>query len=140
MKPEQEQYNELAFYTLAHPDPAFIHQNIVDAFAAQTATEADKPIRITFALIGLYLCIEKGQTGRQAQLAHMRLARYRKEWPLFTPPVDRGSSRVGDVLGAAPGAERDATIRKWCESVWAAWADVHPQIAALCKQELGIKA
>jgi hypothetical protein len=38
---EQEQYNELAFYTLAHSDPGFIHQNAVDAFAAQTATEAD---------------------------------------------------------------------------------------------------
>jgi putative acetyltransferase len=53
---EQEQYHELACYTLAHPDPGFIHQNIVDAFAAQTATEADKPIKIAFALVGLYLC------------------------------------------------------------------------------------
>jgi hypothetical protein len=65
---EQEQYDELAYYTLAHPDPGFIHQNIVDAFAAQTATEADKPIKIAFALVGLYLCTVKGRTGRQAQV------------------------------------------------------------------------
>jgi hypothetical protein len=136
---EQEQYNELAFYTLAHADPGFIHQNIVDAFAAQTATEQDKPIKITFALIGLYLCIDKGQTGRQAQLAHMRLAKYRKEWPRFAPPAERGKIRVGDVLSAAPGVERDAMIRTWCQAVWAAWADVHQQIAELCEQELGIK-
>jgi len=51
---EQERYDELACYTLAHPDPGFIHQNIVDAFGAQTATEADKPIKIAFALVGLY--------------------------------------------------------------------------------------
>ena len=125
MVSEQEQYNELAFYTLAHSDPRFIHQNIVDAFAAQTATEQDKPIKITFALIGLYLCIEKGQTGRQAQLAHMRLAKYRKEWPRFTPPAERGEIRVADVLAAEPGTERDAMIRKWCQAVWAAWADAH---------------
>jgi hypothetical protein len=37
MQSEQDLYNELAFYTLALGDPAFIHQNIVDAFAAQHA-------------------------------------------------------------------------------------------------------
>jgi hypothetical protein len=140
MATEQEQYNELAFYTLAHSDPAFIHQNIVDAFAAQTATAADKPIKLVFALIGLYLTLEKNYTGRQAQLAHMQLGRYRREWPRFTPPTERGTIRVGDVLAAAPGAEGDAMIRTWCQAVWAAWADVHQQIAELCKQELGIKA
>jgi hypothetical protein len=138
MSSEQEQYNELAFYTLAHTDPAFLHQNVVDAFAAQTATEADKPVKITFALVGLYPCIEKGQTGRQAQLAHMRLARYRKEWPRFKPPSERGSLSAADVLAAAPGADRDAMIRTWCDSVWAAWKDAHVQIAELCERELGI--
>jgi hypothetical protein len=137
---EQEQYNELAFYTLAHPDPYFIHQNIVDAFAAQTATEQDRPIKITFALVGLYLCLEKGQTGRQAQLAHMWLARHRKEWPRFNPPAERGVIRVADVMATAPGVERDVMIRKWCESVWAAWKDAHKQVAELCEQELGIKS
>jgi hypothetical protein len=140
MATEQEEYDQLAFYTLAHPEPNFIHQNAVDSFAAQRATADDKPIKITFALIGLYLCIEKGQAGRQAQLAHMRLARQRKGWPRFTPPAERGSIRVGDVIAAAPGAELDAMIRKWCESVWAAWSEVPQQIADLCEEELGIKA
>ena len=31
---EEELFHELSFYTLAHPDPAFIHQHIVDAYAA----------------------------------------------------------------------------------------------------------
>jgi len=136
---EQEQYEELSFYTLAHTKPAFIHQNIVDAFAAQTATEQDKPIKITFALIGLYLCIDKGQTGRQAQLSHMRLAKYRKEWPRFAPPAERGNIRVADVLAATPGAERDAMIRRWCEDVWAAWAHVRSTVAEICRKELGIE-
>jgi len=135
---EQEQYDELAYYTLAHSDPGFIHQNIVDAFAAQTATEADKPIKIAFALVGLYLCSVKGRTGRQAQLAHMRLAKYEKDWPRFAPPADRGAIRVGDVIAAAPGVDRDAMIRQWCESVWAAWSHIHAQIADLCQEKLGI--
>ena len=51
----RELYHELSAYTLSHPDPSFIHQYVVDAFAAQTADENTKPIALTFALVGLYL-------------------------------------------------------------------------------------
>ena len=85
---EQEQFHELAFYRLAHPrtDPEFIHQYAVDASAAQTATAASKPITVAFALIGLYLHLEKGYTGRQVQLAHMQMAATRKTWLSFALP------------------------------------------------------
>jgi len=36
MNHEQEIYTELSYYTLAHGDAAFIHQHVMDAFAAQT--------------------------------------------------------------------------------------------------------
>ena len=63
-----EEYHELAFYTLAHPDKDyFIHQHIVDAFQAQTADEHSKPIAIIFSLAGLYLSAEKGYSGRTVQ-------------------------------------------------------------------------
>jgi len=55
MKSEQELYNELCFYTLNHGDASFIHQHIVDAFATQNAKDGDKPIKIFFALVGLFL-------------------------------------------------------------------------------------
>ena len=48
-------YHELCYYTLTLGDPAFIHQHVVDAFAAQQADEQTKPIKVTFALVGLYL-------------------------------------------------------------------------------------
>jgi len=51
-------YNELCCYTLAHGDLSFIHQHVVDSFAAQNADENTKPIKLTFALIGLYLHVE----------------------------------------------------------------------------------
>jgi Family of unknown function (DUF5946) len=57
-------YHELSCYTLAHRDPSFIHQYIVDAYTAQHANETTKPIAVVFALIGLYLHIEKNFTGR----------------------------------------------------------------------------
>src|ERR1044071_3157209 len=109
----QENFYELSYYTLAHPDPAFIHQHIVDAFIAQTADKDSKPIGVAFALIGLYLYLEKKYTGKQVQLAHMALARRKKDWPKFDLPQSRGEITVADVLNKQAGPARDAKIREW---------------------------
>jgi Family of unknown function (DUF5946) len=135
-KTEQEQYDLLAYYTLDHPDPSFIHQHIVDAFAAQTADENTKPIRTTFALIGLYLFLEKGFSGKEVQSAHVQLAKKRKQWPEFDLPQQRGGINVSDVLETPPGAERDEMIRKWCASVWEAYGASHKEVADLVQKEL----
>jgi hypothetical protein len=83
----EDQFNELSFYTLAHPNNIyFIHQHIVDAYQAQTADSNTKPIAITFSLAGLYLFLEKNYTGRQVQQAHMKLAQNKKVWPQFELP------------------------------------------------------
>lgn len=136
---DQDTYNELAYYTLAHPDPSFIHQELVDAYRAQHAHEHTKAIAITFALIGLYLYIEKGFSGKQVQRAHMQLAKHRKTWPRIEPPEQRGDVTVHDVLAAPPGQERDNMIRQWCGSVWEAWKESQQQVRNLVKAELGIE-
>jgi hypothetical protein len=135
---EEELFHELMYYTLAHPDPSFIHQNVVDAYAAQTADDTTKNITIIFSLIGLYLYIEKNFTGRQVQKAHMVLANRRKQWPRLPLPQDRGSVAITDVLASAPGQPRDAMIHNWCASVWEAWCESRPQIADIAKNELEI--
>ena len=122
LKNEQEAYTEITYYTLSHSDPAFIHQLVVDAFAAQTAAEDDKPIKLTFALVGLYLHVEQGFTGRQVQLAHMQLARVKQQWPPFSLPEERGMITAVDVVEAPSGPERDAMIHRWCASVWEAYS------------------
>ena len=52
---ERQAYDELYVYTMRHGGASFILQHVVNAFAAQTATDQTKPIEITFALVGLYL-------------------------------------------------------------------------------------
>lgn len=136
MQSEEEQYYELSYYTLSHPSPEFIHQHIVDAFAAQQANEETKPIRLAFALIGLYLHLEKGYSGKAVQQAHMQLGKTHKPWPEFPLPDDRGEITVGDVLAAEPGEQRDAMIHAWCESVWKAYAASQVQVEALVQKEL----
>ncbi len=155
--------DQLYFYTLAHPDPRFIHQHVVDAYAAQQADEHSKPIGVALALIGLYLHLEKGYTGRQVQLAHMQLAKKRKQWPRFPLPhpavphpspksgervghtsepkakvsqATRGDVTVADVMAAPAGPERDRAIERWCASVWKAWSASHDEVARLVASEL----
>ena len=94
----QEKFYELSYYTLAHADPAFIHQHVVDAFAAQTANEDSKPIAVAFALVGLCLYLERNYTGKQVQQAHMALARHKRDWPKFDLPKSRVAITVADVL------------------------------------------
>jgi len=136
----QEKFYELSYYTLAHPDPAFIHQHIVDAFTAQTADQDSKPIAVAFALIGLCLYLEKNHTGKQVQLAHMALARRKREWPKFDLPQAKGEITVADVLSEAGGPTRDAKIRDWCASVWQAYSDSHQKVLGLLSTYLQEKS
>ena len=131
-----DQYHELSYDTLAHGDPSFIHQHVVDAYTAQCGSESSEPIAIAFALIGLYLAVEEKRSGRDVQRMHMKLAKRRKEWPRFALPRERGAITVSDVLAAPAGERRDDMIRQWCASVWAAWADSHAQVKALLQEAL----
>ena len=137
MATDQDAYNELCYYTLSHGDQAFIHQHVVDAFAAQTAGEDDKPIKVTFALVGLFLHVEKRFSGRQVQLAHMKLAREKQAWPVFVMPTKPGAMTVRDVLAAPAGPARDEMIDRWCESVWDAFGE-NRQIVSDLLREHGI--
>jgi Family of unknown function (DUF5946) len=114
----EEAFNELCGYTLTHTDPSFIHQHVVDAFAAQNADEQTKPIKLTFALIGLCLHVEKQSSGKEVQRAHQFLARRRRSWPHFPLPYDRGSVTAEDVIAVAAGSKRDKAIHNWCVAVW----------------------
>ena len=123
MSNDESEFHELCHYTLALGDPSFIHQHVVDAFAAQHAQEGDKPIKLAFALAGLYLHVERGFSGREVQLAHMKMGRRKHAWPVFSLPVDRGSVTVSDVVALPAGPGRDGMIHQWCVSVWGAYAE-----------------
>jgi hypothetical protein len=130
MASNTEAYNEICCDTLSRGGGEFIHQHVVDAFAAQDASPGDQPIRLAFALVGLYLHNEHGFTGREVQLAHMQLARNKQPWPTFELPIDRGRIDALAVL-AAPADQRDQMIHDWTASVWKAFADQRDKIEQL---------
>jgi len=128
-----EAYHELCAYTLSHGHPSFLHQHVVDAFAAQRANAESKPIGVTMALVGLYLHVERGFDGRQVQRAHMELARHGRSWPVFVLPPDRGATTPIEVLAAPAGPERDRAIHEWAAAVWRAFAASREAVAALLR-------
>jgi uncharacterized protein DUF5946 len=82
-----------------------------------------KPIRVVFSLVGLYLRVEKGFSGRHVQQAHVELGRRKRAWPAVALPDNRGAMTAIDVLAAAAGDRRDKAIDEWCVTVWAAFKD-----------------
>lgn len=130
-----ERYGELSVYTLSLGDPGFIHQHAVDAYEAQHGGPEVKPISTVFGLIGLYLAIEKGYTGKQVQNAHIALANRNKTWPLLLPPVYVWPMTVADVLASAE-ADRKEKIMKWAEIVWDGWRHNHALVRELAARYL----
>jgi len=126
---ELEAYHELSAYTLTHGASSFIHQHLVDAYAAQAATAETKPITVTFALVGLYLHVERQFNGRQVQRAHQWRAREKRSWPHVVLPEKRGAITAIDILAKATGPERDKAISAWAASVWEAVGSREPDSA-----------
>ena len=110
----EKAHDDILLYTLEHAknDPFFIHQLAVDAYTIQHSSGDTKRIVVAFALIGLYLFLEKGYTGKQVQDAHVKLTSLRNNWPEFSLVENRGDITVFDVLVKTPGIERDEEIKK----------------------------
>ena len=128
---------QISYFTLSLQDDYFLHQLAVDAYAAQHQGNKTKPISTAFGLIGLYLINERNFTGREVQLAHVAFANKSKIWPQFSAPKEKNWLTVKDVV-EGPENEREASIKKWNNSVWDAWKIEHKKVATLTKKYLGI--
>lgn len=128
--------DELCAYALTHGGKEFIHQHVVDAYAAQHVGEGTKPVAMAAALIGLFLFVERGYTGRRVQLVHMQLGKKMKAWPLFELPDKRAPLTVMDPLNAHLGPERDEKIKDWGRAVWEMWKEHHAEIERLLSRAI----
>ncbi len=133
----RNKYFELSYFTLSLQDKNFIHQLIVDAYAAQHSGTKVKPIATIFALFGLYLVHERNYTGRQVQLAHIELANKSKTWPRFSQPKEKNWITVFDVA-ETPDDRKQEMIMKWSASVWNIWKYEQKKIEALLGKYLDI--
>ena len=129
-------FYELTYWTLERRDVRFIHQHAVDAYEAQHAGGKTKPMTVAFGLIGLFLALEKGYTGRQVQRAHMVIARRQRDWPNLEPPSLRAVMTVHNVVEGATDAEREELLMQWAASVWGIWEERHPWVREITEKTL----
>ncbi len=128
--------DKLYAYTLARDRGEFIHQHAVDAYAAQHIGAETKPVVLAAALIGLFLFVERGYSGREVQLEHMKLSNKMKVWPPFEAPKNHAGLTVMEALSVPAGAERDDKIKQWARAVWEMWRERHAEIEMLYEELL----
>jgi hypothetical protein len=128
----REAHDHVYVYTMGRV--GFSLQHVVDAYGAQTASDTTKPIGLIFALVGLYLHVERQFSGTEVQKVHVVMGRTRRQWPAVALPPDRGAVTAADVLAAPEGQERDDAIDEWCRSVWAAFHESRPIIVELVRE------
>jgi hypothetical protein len=131
---EAAAHEALSYYLIDSGNAGFRIQHMVDAYAAETAGPETKPIQLVFALVGLFLHLERGYSGAMVQKAHAALAKGRKNWPSLALPAERGAVGIQDVMNAPAGPERDAMMERWCLSVWQAYEEHHELIRSLPRQ------
>ena len=129
-------FYDLTSWTIVQQDNRFIHQHAVDAYEAQHAGGKTRPITVSFGLIGLYLALEKGFTGRQSpQLAHIKIGRTKWDWLLLEPPEHPAKLTVMDVLQVAD-REKEKMLMLWAGSVWQSWEPRHQWVREITAKVL----
>ena len=123
-------YHTLTVRTLELGDAAFVHQHVVDAYAAQHVGDSTRKIATFFSLAGLYLALERGLSGREVQSAHVRMSRGEKDWPSFIRPPSLRAATVADVRSL----EHD--LKPWMADVWKAWTPEHERVRELTDRAL----
>jgi hypothetical protein len=129
-------HNELTAYFMLNPDITFSAQHAVDAYGAQHSGGVTKTITTAYSLIGLYLAVEHGYTGRQVQLAHMELAKKKIQWPSLDLPTKHYSISVADVLKSEEGSYRIEMLMKWATHIWDTWERHHEWTRSICANYL----
>jgi hypothetical protein len=110
-------------------DPRFfaVHRLFVDTYSLQHPDEFCRSAKSLAAhLCGLCLILEHeagaatGAAGLRAWLDGPRL--------LDKPPIpaDRGTTTLADLAGIDDPASWRAALRRWAETIWAAYGDLHP--------------
>jgi hypothetical protein len=122
-------YTELMGRQLCDPRLAGVHMLAVDAYMAQhPGTPGRQAAQSVWVhLVGLCLVLEHGIDVVMSARAKARVAAPDATFEWLAPPASLGPVTVLDVL-AAPDADGGAAVRRWAESVWAAWSPHHSAI------------
>jgi hypothetical protein len=123
-------YGEVLAREYGDPSLMATHRLGVDAYAAQhPGRPSPQSIQsVGLHLVRLCLLLEHGLEVAAANKAMLAAARRKHEMVWLQPPASLGAVTVADVWAATTAERHVAEVRRWAQSVWAAWAPHHRQL------------
>ena len=115
-----------------------VHQLTVDSYAVQHAGGRHPDKSIGIHLVGLHLVLERGLPPTRVPPVLQAMAKVIDTWPHFAPPEAPRTITVCDVALADSPADHAAAVRRWAETVWAAWGEHHDAVSRLVTQTLDL--
>src|SRR5260221_6075510 len=110
-------------------DPALLdcRTQFIDAYCCQHEPYIRSDKSFAAHLVGLCLAMEHGQTGPPVSILISRWLNGRGPQDVSKPscPIPRASITIGDVAQAGSSAELQVLVKRFAESVWAAWNGEH---------------
>ncbi len=112
-----------------YSDPSYfeVHRLAVDAYAVQHPGAKDRQSiqSVGFHLARLCLFLEHGLTGDKANDAMLKIVEKKHLIFWLEPPASMGAITAADVYRSKALAEHKASVRKWAQTSWNAWAQHH---------------
>jgi len=123
-------YGEVLQREYSDPELMTVHRLSVDAYAAQhPGTPSRQSIQsVGLHLVRLYLQLEGEVATPKANDAMLVLGRFKKEMIWLEPPESLGDVTVADVVPCKGREEHKAAVRRWAQSVLAAWSVHRPTL------------
>jgi 2-succinyl-5-enolpyruvyl-6-hydroxy-3-cyclohexene-1-carboxylate synthase len=120
----QKLFDDLGLRAFADPRYAALRRLTVDCYACQHDAYIKSGRSLAAHLTGLAVAIEHGSDEQVNEQVQRWLSRTRSvEKPAV--PRARGQITIAEVANARPD-EYAAAVRRWAESVWAAWRQHQP--------------
>ncbi len=105
-------------------------QDLVDAYAAQHATNPDRRNRQSVAVHLLSLCASLEFSIPGTQRRRMIGSWTHRDYPMFEPLPERYSVTVRNVADATI-EQREVVVAEMARSTWSAWSRHHEEIRSL---------
>ena len=122
-------YGTLLEWRSSLPGPSGVttSQSLVDAYAAQHATNPDRRNRQSVAVHLMSLCASLKYGFPATRLRHLIGEWTHREYPLLLPRPARYAVTVRDVAGTDQEA-RPEVVATWAAATWSAWSAHHAQV------------
>jgi len=107
------------------------HRLVVDTYGAQHPGDGkDRRARqsVFVHLVGVCAVLERGADAKRATQALRRALSGRPDFPVLARVGGPGELTIVSLRGASDLDDYTTRATRWAHSVWASWAEYHPQI------------